>query len=220
MGQSSATTLPPGGPGSLPGMEDLVRADGTVLRSGSWKKPEIRLVDLKDRSVVIKDWRGIARWMRPWAHLMCHREERIYHTLANVPGIPDLLAAGDEVLVLERVPGARISDKRNAIDGPQVVERFTRVVEAMHDAGVYHADMRKRDNVLVSEDGQIGIIDFESAFVVKPRGLLGRILRPVLSLVDRYAVLKWKQILDPGGMTARERRLVRWLDALRFRRSP
>ena len=64
------------------------------------------------------------------------------------------------------------------------------------------------------------MLDFESAFIVKPRGLLGRILRPVLSLVDRYAVLKWKQVLDPGGMTAKERRLVRWLDALRFRRSP
>jgi hypothetical protein len=74
--------------------------------------------------------------------------------------------------------------------------------------------------VLVSDEGQIGIIDFESAFIVKPRGLLGRLLRPVLSFVDRYAVLKWKQTLDPGGMTARERRLVRWLDALRFRRSP
>jgi len=220
MGQSSATTLPPGGSGSLPEVEDLVRADGTVLRSGSWKKPEIRLVDLKDRSVVIKDWRGIARWMRPWARLMCRREKRIYHTLADVPGIPELLAAGDTVLVLERVPGDRISNKRNATDSPQVVQRFARVVEAMHDVGVYHADMRKRDNVLVSDDGQIGIIDFESAFIVKPRGLLGRILRPVLSLVDRYAVLKWKHILDPGGMTAKERRLVRWLDALRFRRSP
>jgi RIO-like serine/threonine protein kinase len=200
-------------------VEDLLRADGTVLRFGSWKKPEIRLVDLKDRPVVIKDWRGIARWMRPWARLMCRREERIYHALANVPGIPDLLAAGDAVLVLERVPGSRISNKRNATDSPQVVKRFTQVVEAMHDAGVYHADMRKRDNVLVSNDGQIGIIDFESAFIVRQRGLLGRILRPVLSLVDRYAVLKWKQILDPGGMTAKERRLVRWLDALRFRRS-
>ena len=83
MRQSSATTLPPGGSGSLPEVEDLVRADGTVLRPGSWKKPEIRLVGLKDRSVVIKDWRGIARWMRPWARLMCRREERIYHTLAD-----------------------------------------------------------------------------------------------------------------------------------------
>jgi RIO-like serine/threonine protein kinase len=200
-------------------MEELVQADGKVLRPGSWKKPEIRLVDLEDRSVVIKDWRGIAHWMRPWARLMCRREERIYHTLASVRGIPDLLAAGDGVLVLERVPGVAIHQKRKATGRPQMVRRFAEVVEAMHDAGVYHADMRKRDNVLVSDDGQIGIIDFESAFVVKPRGLLGRMLRPVLRFVDRYAVLKWKQVLDPDGMTTKERRLVRWLDAVRFRRS-
>jgi serine/threonine protein kinase len=90
----------------------------------------------------------------------------------------------------------------------------------MHRKGVYHLDMRKRDNVLVAPDGKVHLLDFGSAVLLRPDGLARRWLGPLLAIFDRYAVLKWKSWLHPSALTPSDRRLLRRLDRLRGRAAP
>ena len=203
---------------AVPALGPTAGSRSEILRPGSWKKAEIRLVEAADGDVVIlKDWRGAPGWLRPLATRLFRHEERVYRDLDGVEGIPRLLAAGDRVLALERIPGRSIGRVASQGEAPEVAHRLERVVQGMHRAGVYHADLRKRDNILVTGDGRVGIVDFASAIRVGRLGLLGRCLRPILEMVDRYAVLKWKAILAPAEITPSERRLVRLLDLLRLR---
>jgi len=67
-----------------------------------------------------------------------------------------------------------------------------------------HLDLRHRSNVLVDEHQQPVLIDFASAVVMKPRGLLARWLLPLLARIDWIAVEKWRQRVEPaaGAITA------------------
>jgi hypothetical protein len=67
-----------------------------------------------------------------------------------------------------------------------------------------HLDLRYRSNVLVDEHQQPVLIDFASAIVVKPRGVLARWLLPLLARFDLDAVEKWRQRVEPAidGTTA------------------
>ena len=205
---------------SAPAMhiDELAGLPGRILRRGSWKKAEVRLVELDDRSIVIKDWRGASRWLQPLMKRLSRNEQRIYRFLAGLSGIPSLLAAGDRVLVLEHIPGLSIG---NLSCGPGtgrvVAARLEKTVRDLHNAGVYHFDLRKRDNILVTEAGHIVVIDFTSAVRFRSQGIVGSFFRPLLGLIDRYAVLKWKHRLTPDALTSSEGRLMRVLDATRFR---
>ena len=75
--------------------------------------------------------------------------------------------------------------------------------------------MRKRDNILVTDEGEVYLTDFTTSVVPRHYGPLGWLLRPVAALVDRYAVLKWKNALAPEVLSAGERRLLHSLDRLR-----
>jgi serine/threonine protein kinase len=197
---------------------ELSALPGEIIQRGSWKKARIRVVDWRDRRVVLKDWFATPRPVRPLARRLIRHEEQIYRTLAGVEGVPRLIAAGDRILALEHVPGRPISRFRGEASAPDLVRRLVAVVEKMHAAGVYHADLRKRDNILVTEDGRLGIVDFDSAVRVSHLGPPGRLLIPILALVDRYAVLKWKRWLCPADLTASETQFLRRLDTLRLRR--
>ncbi len=197
-------------------LDTLEAQPGMLLRRGSWKKPEVRLLSGSGGAVVMKDWRRMARWLRPWARFIARHEARNYRRLAGVRGIPALVAAFDRVIVLQHLPGERISRFRRHPEAAAAIRSMEAAVRAMHDAGVYHGDLRRRDNILVADDGSVGIVDFSSAVSVRRLGALSWLLRPLLHLLDRYAVLKWKSRLAPAGMTGGERRLLRLLDTLRF----
>ncbi|MFQ5719614.1 MAG: hypothetical protein ACE5IK_08685 [Acidobacteriota bacterium] len=199
-------------------LEDLAASGGEVIRAGSWKKAEIRRIQDDGRNVVIKDWRTVPAWLRPWATWLMAREAEIYVALAGMPGVPRLLAAGNRILAIEHVPGAPISTfmggrgRRLAL-GP----RLEAAVREMHERGVYHADLHYRRNILVTPEGDIGIIDFASAVDCRRLGVMGRLFRPLLALLDHYALIKWKGGVDPDSLTRRERRLLILLDTLRLK---
>ena len=91
----------------------------------------------------------------------------------QVAGIYDFLADGDrDVIVMEYVPGATLKDLLE--DGPLPLGQLTalaiqmlRGLAAAHDAGVVHSDI-KPSNITVTAAGQLKILDFGLAKVVRP----------------------------------------------------
>jgi RIO-like serine/threonine protein kinase len=172
-------------------------------------------VTLGEHQVILKDWRTMARWLRPLARHLARREARIYGLLRHLENVPRVLQAGDRILVLEQVPGRRISRLRGHRAAVAAARALEVIVARIHAAGVYHFDMRKRDNILVTEEGEVYLIDFTTSVAPRHYGPLGWLLVPVAALVDRYAVLKWKHVLAPEVLSAGEGRLLRSLDRLR-----
>ena len=80
----------------------------------------------------------------------------------------------------------------------------------MHERGVYHLDLRQRQNLLVDEEGTLDVVDFGAALA--PRGPLRWLFGPVLGSVDRQAALKYLARFAPSELTVEEaRRFLRGL---------
>ena len=196
-------------------LKEVLGQPGRLLSPGRWNKPQVQQVSLGEHQVILKDWRTMAPWLRPLARHLARREARIYGLLRHLESVPRVLQTGDRVLVLEQVPGRRISRLRGHRAAAAAAQALEVIVARIHAAGVYHFDMRKRDNILVTDEGEVYLIDFTTSVAPRHYGPLGWLLRPVAALVDRYAVLKWKNALAPEVLSAGERRLLHSLDRLR-----
>jgi serine/threonine protein kinase len=121
----------------------------------------------KGRRLIIKapmGW-GLGRWIRL---LMLRNEYRIYSRLPAMNGIPRCHGLLDNrYLVLEYIDGIPIRTAR-ITERNVFFERFLRLIKGLHEAGVAHTDLKKKDNVLVV-DGKIPcVIDFGVAVLRKP----------------------------------------------------
>jgi hypothetical protein len=196
-GAAAPTPLPP----EALDRRELARRTLAVLGRGGRRNPDVLLVDLGERRVVVKDFapRGplvralLARWL-------VEREARAYARLAGHPNVPRLLARPDALaLVFEHRPGRRLSRRLASSLPPDFLDRLEAAVAAMHERGVAHLDLRHRSNVLVDAGGDPVLIDFASAMCRSPDGgrLVGALWR-ALARLDRAALAKWRSRLQPS----------------------
>ena len=90
------------------------------------------------------------------------REHAVYERLAGVPGIPRTYGLVDgEFLALEYVagPSLRAHEARLA-DRDAFFARLLETVNAMHAAGIAHADLKRKDNIIVGSGERPYLIDF------------------------------------------------------------
>lgn len=109
--------------------------------------------------------RGIVAWINRW---MLRHEYSIYRRLEGVTGIPNCHGFFmNRYLVLEHVDAqtmrhAQIGDRESFF------AEMLKVIQAMHERGVAHGDLKRRDNVLVTPDSRPYLIDFGVAVYRKP----------------------------------------------------
>ena len=105
---------------------------------------------------------GLARYIR---RRMLRNEHRAYTQLSGLKGIPKCYGFIDErYLVLEFIGGTPIRSARIADPG-WFFESLLNLIKELHDLGVAHTDLKKKDNILVV-DGKIPyVIDFGVAVV-------------------------------------------------------
>jgi serine/threonine protein kinase len=98
---------------------------------------------------------------------MLRNEHRAYSKLSEVRGVPRCYGLlHGRYLVLECVDGVPIRRARIA-DRGMFFETLLNLIKELHEAGVAHGDLKKKDNVLVVK-GQIPcVVDFGMAIVRK-----------------------------------------------------
>jgi predicted Ser/Thr protein kinase len=116
-----------------------------------------------DRRVIKQAMGGrIARWLRL---AMLRRECKAYGRVAGISGIPRCFGLeADGSLVLEFMAGEPYRESVPALqDRERFFRRLKEQIQAIHAAGVAHADLKRRGNLLISPEGEPILLDFGSA---------------------------------------------------------
>jgi len=150
--------------------------------------------------VVLKAGREAPLWRIPLAwigHLLSRHEGRLYQTVSSIEGVPPFLGyIGDTALVHEYVPGHPL--QKHDQPGDEFFPRLSALLTNIHARGVAYVDLEKRENILLGDDGNPHLIDFQISWHWPAnRGgdtSLARLLLRILQQSDRYHLLKhWRR---------------------------
>jgi serine/threonine protein kinase len=171
-----------------------------VLQRGNWASPDVSLMELRcGRQIIVKDFAPRTRLVKAsYGRWVTGREVKAYRRLEGLSAVPDFLGCIDSfALALEYRPGDHMSRSLAGTLSNGFMDELRSAVRGMHERGVVHLDLRHRSNVLADAEGHPVVIDFGSALCLRPRGLLFRLLMPVLAWIDRSAVRKWEVRVAP-----------------------
>ena len=146
--------------------QTLQQGEWTLLHAGrNASKADVHRVRLDGHSYAVKDYRP-----RPWlvratlGRWSLRREERAYHALCDLPGIPAFAGrVGPYLLVTELVHGVSLADwdqGRALPDG--FFTRLKCLLQQVHERGVVQGDLHHRD-VLVGAAGDAWLVDFSTS---------------------------------------------------------
>ncbi len=123
-----------------------------------------------DRRVIKQAMGGrIAHWLRL---AMLRRECKAYGRIVGISGIPRCFGLqADGSLMLEFMAGEAYRESVPALkDRDLFFRRLKEQILALHAAGIAHADLKRRGNLLISPDGEPILLDFGSSVIQKPDG--------------------------------------------------
>ncbi len=189
---------------------DLRGWPATVLKDEGEGAARIVRFDLPDGGVIVKEWEPRkSRLLALWARLLMRREIRHYRQLDGCLGIPPFLGhEGDAALLLRYVEARPIHRNlpRDLLHAG--LDDLERVLAAIHARRFVHLDLHQKLNALIDGQGHAWLIDIGQGLDCS-RGLLRRLLFPVLARVDRNAVLKFRARYAPETLEpARREQLV------------
>ena len=155
-------------------------------------KGSVRIEERASRQIVVKDYGAVANpLVRLYGVMTLRNEARAYKLLAGVPGIPVCHGMTQEgCLELDFVMGRHLGLFKRRSVPENIFEKLENILQAMHGRGVANMDLH-RSNVLVSDDGDVHVIDFAHAVIARNSEHPGIIARLAMQL-DRYAFSRMK----------------------------
>ena len=140
-------------------MRENLDSRGRVIGRGY--QAIVRQIESKHGQLVVKSPHPspLLSWLGRRA---IRREARVYDRLRNVPGVPRSFGLADsEHLVLEHVPGETLRSAANRLqDRDRFFAQLLASIRAMHEAGIAHGDLKRKENTLVGPNETPRIIDF------------------------------------------------------------
>lgn len=195
---------PPHPPAPRLSRQALAGTTRVLLSRGSRFKPEVLRLELASGPAVLKDCAHLPFWSRWLGRWLMQREAGAMERLGGLPGFPPVLAQLDaDAVLIGLLPGRPLDGEAFARAPQHWAAALRERVAQMHARGVFHLDLRQPQNLLIDEStGQLGVVDFGAGHV--PGALTGWMLRPLLSWVDRQAVLKYLSRYAPQEMSREE----------------
>lgn len=175
---------------------------------GTGNQSQVRLDTYRGEKALIKSvphpdmpiLRTVERWL-------IQREGRALRTLQDLEGVPNYLGSPDSYsIAMEYCPGTLLSEVDEDRVGLSYIQSLESLVSKIHERGIVHSDLKKKDNLLITDQNEPVIIDFGTHFSKKTG------FRPVNNFLyrqfhqmDNNAVSKLKNNFCPGDMTQRDR---------------
>ena len=151
-------------------LRDWLQIDGPANALGSGYQASIYLYRGPAGEFVIKKALG-STLRRRFSEASIRREEQVYRRLIGVPGIPRCFGLLDEkCLVLEYISGDSYRKLEYQLrDRERFFSKLLATLNGMHEAGVAHADLKRKDNILVGPMDEPYVIDFGIAIMADER---------------------------------------------------
>lgn len=160
-----------------------------------------------EKRVILKVNRVASLFLIPmsWVgKLLTAREIACFTKLEGIPGVPRFVERyGSTGLVREFIEGHAMRKGERVPDNFH--EKLTGLIDKMHQRDIAYVDLEKCENVLVGDDGEPYLFDFQISWYV-PRQWGGDLwpfsaIRRSLQRADRYHLLKLKRRTRPDQMT-------------------
>jgi serine/threonine protein kinase len=145
-------------------IEKCLKDNSNTLSSGYQGK--ILLYTNNSQKIVIKvpHGRGLMKYINT---VMLRHEYRIYKKLGDFSGSPECYGMiGDKYLVIEHIAGQSIREKRPANDEIFFNELLA-LIQEMHNLQIAHMDLKRKDNLLVTDSDHPCLIDFGTSVAKK-----------------------------------------------------
>jgi serine/threonine protein kinase len=130
-------------------------------RLGRGYQASVEVYSTPSGDVVVKKPHRSALLGWLWRYLL-RREHSVYARLAGVPGVPQTYGLIDgEYLALEYVHGPSLREHELKLaDRTAFFADLLATLRAMHAAGIAHADLKRKDNIIVASGERPYLIDF------------------------------------------------------------
>jgi RIO-like serine/threonine protein kinase len=174
----------------LPAIEAALA--GARLPHKAGHQGAVHVIVHKARRYAVKAATG--RWpLRSLRERHLRHEYRAYQRLRGVRGVPHCHGlAGGRYLVLDYVSGPNARDAQ-FVDRDAFYDRALRIILEIHSRGVAHADLKRRDNILVTAGEEPLLVDYGIAVLRRPGSHpLNRWLFDLARRLDLNAWIKHK----------------------------
>ena len=117
------------------------------------------------QSFLIKRTNKIGALTRHVSEYFIQHEYKIYQKLEGIAGIPKCYGLSDDgSLIIEYIDGNSYREKEYILENrDQFFIDLLALILSIHEAGVSHGDLKRKDNILIGENNQPYLIDFGTA---------------------------------------------------------
>jgi len=147
-------------------LTDLPAASCGVLRKASNTRPTIWIVEKDGVRAVVKDFSGNRFLFRNIVgRFLIWREAKAYRKLRGIKGVPKFYGVMDGIaLAVEEIPGRSLENLEKEMHLPHTFfESMGTLVNAFHQRGLAHCDLKRAPNTLLGDDGMPYIVDWAAS---------------------------------------------------------
>ncbi len=167
-------------------LSDFPAVSCGVLRKASNTRPTIWIVERNGIRAVVKDFsKNRFLFRNTVGRFLIWREAKAYRKLRGIKGVPEFYGViGGLALVVEEIPGRNLENLEKEMHLPHTFfESMETLVNAFHQRGLAHCDLKRAPNTLLGNDGMPYIVDW-AACISK-----GELRLPPFNLIFRRFML-------------------------------
>jgi len=182
-------------PSFIESVEKALRDDQALVKSYEGNQGILFKLNLRGKKYLIKRANKSNIFLRYFNQRALDRELEIYKKLKGIDGIPNCFGmtwGGD--LILEYIEGQSYRDKQYELAGNQsFFQELLELILTIHNEGIAHGDLKRKDNILVNTDNKPFLIDFGTAISIdNSKGRIKRFVFGFLKSTDLNAWIKHK----------------------------
>jgi len=147
-------------------LTDLPTINCGVLRKSSNTRPTIWIVEENGVRAVVKDFSGNRFLFRNIVgRFLIWREAKAYGKLQGIKGVPEFYGVMDGLaLAVQEIPGRSLENLEKEMHLPHTFfEAMESLVNAFHERGLAHCDLKRAPNTLLGTDGMPYVVDWAAS---------------------------------------------------------